>query len=372
MTRRCRIPDAARAAATLGACSPPDVAPTVASPPPAAEHAGDGRGRSACSAPPACLIAARKTIDSRRAASRRRRAASARRIGRSRTSCSSAPTVARASIRRPRRRRASAPKPTCRGHRSDTIMILRRDKSHRRRRRCCRSLATCGCRSPGHDSKRRINSAYNDGPEVLVADVQQAARHPDPPLRRDRLLRLQALVDRSAACRSASTTPTRDVSTGLNITEPGCHILDGVQALAYARSRHYEEYREDEQVARGPGVRPRPDQAPAAVRQPRAADRAGSHQGRSVRGRPADRPRSGRRCASTTSSTRLPRRRRCARRSTAASHTYSLPVFGKTIGGNAVLLLGRRVRRRPGLLPGRGPSTGRECRSRARHTMRLS
>ena len=40
--------------------------------------------------------------------------------------------------------------------------------------------------------------------------------------------------------------PTRDDNTGLNIAEPGCYVLDGVQALAYARSRHYEEFRDGE------------------------------------------------------------------------------------------------------------------------------
>jgi LCP family protein required for cell wall assembly len=40
------------------------------------------------------------------------------------------------------------------------------------------------------------------------------------------------------------TTPARDRETGLVVDEPGCVVLDEVQALAYARSRHYE-YRVD-------------------------------------------------------------------------------------------------------------------------------
>jgi LCP family protein required for cell wall assembly len=40
------------------------------------------------------------------------------------------------------------------------------------------------------------------------------------------------------------TTPARDRETGLVVEEPGCVVLDEVQALAYARSRHYE-YRVD-------------------------------------------------------------------------------------------------------------------------------
>ncbi len=34
--------------------------------------------------------------------------------------------------------------------------------------------------------------------------------------------------------------PVRDLKTGLNVTEPGCITLDPVQALAYARSRHFQ------------------------------------------------------------------------------------------------------------------------------------
>jgi LCP family protein required for cell wall assembly len=35
--------------------------------------------------------------------------------------------------------------------------------------------------------------------------------------------------------------PARDEETGLDLPEAGCHTLDPVQALAYVRSRHYEE-----------------------------------------------------------------------------------------------------------------------------------
>jgi anionic cell wall polymer biosynthesis LytR-Cps2A-Psr (LCP) family protein len=36
---------------------------------------------------------------------------------------------------------------------------------------------------------------------------------------------------------------TRDLHTGLDL-QPGCQKLDGVQSLAFARSRYYEEFRE--------------------------------------------------------------------------------------------------------------------------------
>lgn len=40
------------------------------------------------------------------------------------------------------------------------------------------------------------------------------------------------------------TTPVRDRNSGLAISEPGCHLLDPVQALAYARARHFYFYKD--------------------------------------------------------------------------------------------------------------------------------
>jgi len=37
-------------------------------------------------------------------------------------------------------------------------------------------------------------------------------------------------------------TPVRDANTGLKVEEPGCILLDRDQALAYARSRHFQFY----------------------------------------------------------------------------------------------------------------------------------
>ena len=45
--------------------------------------------------------------------------------------------------------------------------------------------------------------------------------------------------------------PTRDRNTGLDIVEPGCHVLDGVSALAYVRSRSFEQFIDDRWVMVG-------------------------------------------------------------------------------------------------------------------------
>ena len=127
------------------------------------------------------------------------------------------------------------------GHRSDTIMILRRDKIHRRRLALVDPSRPVGT-GARHDGKRRINSAFNDGPEVLVETLQQELGLPIHHYVEIDFSGFKSLVDALGGVQICVNYATRDVSTGLNITEPGCHILDGVQALAYARSRHYEEF----------------------------------------------------------------------------------------------------------------------------------
>ncbi|MDH3293994.1 MAG: LCP family protein [Acidimicrobiia bacterium] len=46
-------------------------------------------------------------------------------------------------------------------------------------------------------------------------------------------------------------SPTRDSMSGLNIVDAGCHVLNGPQALSYARARHVERYIDGQWVADG-------------------------------------------------------------------------------------------------------------------------
>jgi LCP family protein required for cell wall assembly len=129
------------------------------------------------------------------------------------------------------------------GTRSDTIMVLRRD----------RATGVASLLSIPRDlwvdipgrGHSRINSAYNDGPSVLVQTVQTALGLPVHHYVEVDFSGFKQLVDAVGGVEICFWYPTRDLNTGLNIVEPGCHLLDGVQALAYARSRHYEELRED-------------------------------------------------------------------------------------------------------------------------------
>ena len=131
------------------------------------------------------------------------------------------------------------------GNRSDTIMVLRYDRAD----------GTAALLSiprdlyvhvPGHDTKRRINSAYNDGPDVLVQTVQEELGLPVHHYVEIDFVGFTRLVEALGGIQVCFEYATRDLNTGLNIIAPGCFVLDGNQALAYARSRHYEELRDGE------------------------------------------------------------------------------------------------------------------------------
>jgi LCP family protein required for cell wall assembly len=129
---------------------------------------------------------------------------------------------------------------TVSGRRSDTIMVLRND----------RSTGTASLLSiprdlwveiPGH-GRSRINSAYNHGADVLVQTVEQALDIPVHHYLEIDFSGFKDLVDAIGGYQHCWPLPQRDVSTGFNFPQPGCFVIDGVQALAYARSRHLEQF----------------------------------------------------------------------------------------------------------------------------------
>lgn len=132
------------------------------------------------------------------------------------------------------------------GNRSDTIMVLRVDSD----------TGTASILSiprdlwvdrAGHDSQGRINSSYNDGPAALVQTVQGGElRIPIHHYVEIDFSGFKTLVDSLGGVQVCFWYPTRDFNTGLDIPEGGCYLLNGTQGLAYARSRHYEEYRDGE------------------------------------------------------------------------------------------------------------------------------
>jgi LCP family protein required for cell wall assembly len=222
------------------------------------------------------------------------------------------------------------------GSRSDTIMVLRHD----------RASGTVSLLSvprdlwvdiPGRGSNR-INSAYRDGPAAVVQTVQANLGIPVHHYIEIDFSGFKSLVEALGGVEMCFMFPTRDVHTGLNIVEPGCFMLDGVQSLAYARSRHYEEYRDGEWHEDGTADLGRIE------RQQQFVDTALKAALTGVLSNPFTVGEVVRSSAGSVSiDDELDLVETAAALRPAASsglQTYSLPVVGTTIDGKSVLLLG--------------------------------
>lgn len=88
----------------------------------------------------------------------------------------------------------------------------------------------------------RINTAFDAGPEglakVITANFGIQINH----VAQINFAGFAASVDALGGVRLNFPYPARDAFSGLNITQTGCQLLNGTQALAVARSRHYEYY----------------------------------------------------------------------------------------------------------------------------------
>ncbi|MFN3254972.1 MAG: LCP family protein [Ilumatobacter sp.] len=128
------------------------------------------------------------------------------------------------------------------GRRSDTVMILRQEEDGNGAailslpRDLWVTIADTG-------QPQRINSAYNRGADVLAATVSREFGIPINHVVDVDFFGFKALVEQIGGTTICFDFQTRDVNSGLN-QPPGCNLLDGDQALAYARSRNYEEFRD--------------------------------------------------------------------------------------------------------------------------------
>jgi LCP family protein required for cell wall assembly len=93
----------------------------------------------------------------------------------------------------------------------------------------------------GSGSKeQRINTAYQLGSDVLVRTVQRALGIPVHHYVEVNFSGFKDIVDAVGGVEMCVEHRSRDRSTGL-VMKRGCTELDGVEALAYARSRHFEQ-----------------------------------------------------------------------------------------------------------------------------------
>jgi LCP family protein required for cell wall assembly len=90
------------------------------------------------------------------------------------------------------------------------------------------------------ENTERINVAYREGAPVVVRTVTRALGIPIHHYLEIDFQGFKNLVDAVGGVTVCVEYPTRDRNTGLYI-RPGCKNLDGVQSLAYARSRYFEE-----------------------------------------------------------------------------------------------------------------------------------
>jgi LCP family protein required for cell wall assembly len=239
------------------------------------------------------------------------------------------------------------------GSRSDTIMVLRRDRATG-----AASLLSIPrdlwVTIAGTNEQNRINSAYERGPDVLVRTVRDQLGIPVHHYVEVDFSGFKRLVDAIGGVTVCFARPARDANTGLDVPEAGCRLLGGVQALAYARSRHYEElvdgtWREDPTADLGRTKRQRAFVDIAL----RTAVSAVGH----------DPFRAGEVLAGGIAAVRvdgdLDLVATAASLRTAVNGdlvTYTLPVRGTTIKGKAVLLLGAGADQVLQYFAGQGPA----------------
>ena len=127
------------------------------------------------------------------------------------------------------------------GQRSDTIMILRFDPATN-----TSSLLSLPrdlwVPIAGTDSKGKINGAFSKGKDVLISTIQNDFGIPIHHYVEVNFEGFKSLVDAMGGVSMSFDVPSRDTTTGFEVLSPGCVSLDGTQALAFARSRHFQTF----------------------------------------------------------------------------------------------------------------------------------
>jgi LCP family protein required for cell wall assembly len=86
----------------------------------------------------------------------------------------------------------------------------------------------------------RINSSFNTGANQLVKTITANFGIPINHVVEVDFSGFQDAVQALGGVYMDFPYPAKDAYSGLDITTPGCQLLDGAQALAVARARHYE------------------------------------------------------------------------------------------------------------------------------------
>ena len=94
--------------------------------------------------------------------------------------------------------------------------------------------------SAQYGTYNRINSSYNTGPDQLVKTITANFGIPINHVVQIDFSGFQSGVNALGGIYLDFPYPAKDAYSGLDITTPGCQLLNGAQALAVARARHYE------------------------------------------------------------------------------------------------------------------------------------
>ncbi len=84
----------------------------------------------------------------------------------------------------------------------------------------------------------RINTAFDNGPALLVSTIQQNFHIPISDYIALDFEGLTTMVDAIGGVYLNFRSPVRDIDSPLGVTKTGCHLVLGAQAVALVRSRH--------------------------------------------------------------------------------------------------------------------------------------
>jgi LCP family protein required for cell wall assembly len=129
--------------------------------------------------------------------------------------------------------------------RSDTIMVLRQERNGGAA--LMNLPRDLWVEIAGTGDSQRINTAFNGGAERLAATVTESLGIPVHHYVEVDFIGFKDIIDDLGGVDVCVGFAARDVNSGLQI-DKGCQRLDGVQALAFARSRYYEQWDDTEWV----------------------------------------------------------------------------------------------------------------------------
>jgi LCP family protein required for cell wall assembly len=90
------------------------------------------------------------------------------------------------------------------------------------------------------EGMNRINAAYNSGPDLLIQTIEDDLHIPINHYISVGFPGFSGMVDALGGVTMDFPTEVKDAYSGLDITTPGCQVINGTTSLALVRSRHLE------------------------------------------------------------------------------------------------------------------------------------